>query len=189
MLASYQVPASLSRVADASLEIRIKKPEHLFPGIVHKLPVAVGRAEGFERVKEFYMFDSGVKPLMLGAFKLCLFFLFAISFLMAPKKREYFSFALFALFSALAAVSYSRYVPVYFDYYFRNALTFLANTFAFCAIPWVAADILRLSDRPRSLARTYGGGIALVFLGATLLVANRVNEISLYQLAGRWILS
>lgn len=187
VLGIYQLPGSLSKSGWAELRIRVKKTEHLFPGMVHKLPVAIGPTSSFDKVREYYMFDSGVKPLMLAVFKFCLFLLFSFLFISVPQKREYFSFAFFVLFSACAAALYSRYVPFYFDYFLRSALTFVATTFAFCSIPWVTADILRLSQRARSLARVYGATLGVTLLSATLWISSRSSEISLYQYAGRWL--
>ncbi|MGZ3712202.1 MAG: hypothetical protein ACXVBE_10615, partial [Bdellovibrionota bacterium] len=169
------------------LRVKVKKIEHQFPGIVHLQPVAIGNYAAFERHREFYIFDSGTKPLVLGTFKFCLFFLFSFLFLAAPKKSEYFSFALFVLFSALATSSYSRFLPIYSNFYLRNLMTFLATTAAFTVIPWVSADILRLKGKSRDYFKIYGASLALIAFTSTFWISDHDLATSLYQFLGRWL--
>ncbi|MGE3261237.1 MAG: adenylate/guanylate cyclase domain-containing protein [Bacteriovoracia bacterium] len=186
-LSLITIPQNILRSTPVNLRVRVKKIEHLFPGIVHVQPMAIGAARGFEIFREFYSFDSGVKPLILGTFKFSLFFLFVILFISSPKRAEYFSFSIFVLCSAVASVSYSRFLPIYSDFFLRNAVTFLSTVIAICVLPWVTADILRLKMIHRTYARIYGGSLALIFVSATFVISSRELEVSLYQFAGKWL--
>lgn len=186
-LGLYYVPRGVLKNSEISLKIKILRPDHLFPGVVSNYPIGLGRYHFYEAFRETHFFESGVKPLIPATFKICLFFLFATMFLFQPKKKEYFSFALFALFSAVSVSFYSRFVPGYFDFYLRNRLTFLFMSAAFAMIPWVTADVLRVSGRYKLILRLYGIAASSVFVSAIFWITNRENEILLYRLAGQWI--
>lgn len=179
--------ATITKAQNTDLRVRIKKLPHLFPGIVHVQPVAIGLTSKLESFREFYVFDSGVKSLLLGCFKLSLFLLFALLFTMNPKRSEYLSFSLFALCSALASVSFSRFMPFYYDFYFRNGVTFLCSVGSFALLPWLCSDVLRMKSAHRKYALGFGVTLALIVISSTFWIASRDLEITLYQLVGKWL--
>jgi class 3 adenylate cyclase len=186
-LGIYFIPAHLLSVKRVDLRVKVRRIEHLFSGIVHMEKVVVGNVSDVQpRLNRFY-FDTGVKPLLSAALKVALFFVFLGLFASVPRNREYFSFALFGMFSALSSVFYSRFFPGYEDQFLRQSFIFLFSTLALSVLPMLTADLLRLAEKKREVFRGYGFSLALVFLGGALLAKGRPAELFVYSLANTWM--
>jgi class 3 adenylate cyclase len=186
-LGIYYLPKSFLQKKKVDLRVKVKRMNHLFPGIVHMENIVVGNLGDVQpRFNRFY-FDTGVKPLLSAALKVALFFVFLGLFASVPRNREYFSFALFSLFSALSSSFYSRFFPGYSDQYLRQSLIFLFSTLSLSVVPMLAADLLRLAETKREAFRAYGFSLALIFLGAALMAKGRAAELFVYSLANTWM--
>lgn len=180
------IPAAGTKKVKNTLAVRIKKMDSTFPGIVHFTAVSLGEATRYEGLETRYHFEVGFKPLLPAAFKLALFFLFAGLFLAMPRKREYFSFSILTLFSALNAAFFSRFMPGYEDQQMRLGFQFLFSTLSLGCTPWITADVLRWSDFWRSNARIFGASLVIVFIGASLLIDSHAR-IAVYQISSSWL--
>lgn len=185
-LGIYALPKHLLSAKQVDLRVRVKRMNHLFPGIVHLEKVVIGNLSDAEaRLNRFY-FDTGLKPLLSAALKVALFFVFLGLFASVPRNREYFSFALFSLLSALSSSFYSRFFPGYGDQLLRQSFIFFFSTTALGVLPMLTADLLRLPESRRSAFRVYGFSLALVFLGAALM-SGGAARLFLYSLANTWM--
>jgi class 3 adenylate cyclase len=186
-LGIYRIPESYISSQEVTLLVKVTKSSTIFPGIVNMNGVVIGDAGASSGVLNQYYFDTGVKPLLPASIKLSLFAVFMALFIAVPYKREYFSFSIFSLFSGLSSAFYSRFIPGYDDYYFRNSFIFFFFVISMGLIPMMTVDMLRLPERWRSLGRCFGFSLSIVFLLAALLVSGPSQELNVFRLANSWI--
>ncbi len=186
-LGLHRIPPQFLEDKNIVLTVRVQKSATLFPGIVHLNRIWLGNASEVEALLNHYYFEIGLKPLLPATFKLVLFFFFLGFFVAVPFKREYFSFSLFALFSALSSAFFSRFLPGYEDIYFRHGFIFLFSVLSLSFVPLMAADFFRLTLQQRSFARIYGGALALIFISAAFWLAEPEKKMGLYRFTNMWL--
>lgn len=186
-LGIYYLPMHLLREKNVELMVKVRRMNHLFPGIVHMERVVIGNLGDVEPRMNRYYFDTGVKSLLSAALKIALFFVFLGLFASVPRNREYFSFAIFSVLSALSSSFYSRFVPVYSDMYLRESCIFLFSTLTIALVPMLTSDLLRLSEGRRLAFRVSGFSLALIFLGAALFASGESARLSVFSVTNMWL--
>lgn len=182
----YKIPSEFRTTAVSTILVKVLKSETPFQGIVHFLPVEIGKSEGFTELLPRYYFDLGVRPLLEGSLKLFFFILFGLLVLAMPDRREYFSFSIYALLSSLAAISASRFFPFYNDFYVRNAIQFVLHTTSFCLVPLLSVQFIREVNSRRFYALLYGASVAAVFFLASLITAGEAR-LGVFRMAAGWV--
>jgi hypothetical protein len=184
--AVFKVPKDFIINGQNTLLIKVERSDTLYQGIVHFYPMSVGKARAFEDLSAHYYFDIGVRPLLQGSFKLFVFALFCLLLCAMPQRKEYSSFAIYALLSALAAICSSRFMPFYDDFPTRNALMALMRTASFSFIPLLAVQFIRESRERRIYAFAFGQSVASVFVLAAFISGGEAR-IAVYRMAGEWL--
>ncbi|RYZ85257.1 MAG: hypothetical protein EOP04_16370 [Proteobacteria bacterium] len=186
-IASYQIPEAFLKSRTATLTVRVKRYETLFPGIVHFNSVVLGNADAIAKHQTLYYFENGLKRFVSAIIKLVLAMLFICLFLVTPEKREYLPFAIYGLLSAASAVSTSKFLPIFDDFYFKNSMQFLLSALSLAFVPIVTSAFLRMPNDQRSFSRSLGFAAPLVFLIAALLVRSPNDALDVYRMGNEWI--
>jgi class 3 adenylate cyclase len=185
-LALYRVPRNFLSNKNVRIELRVQKIKSAFPGIVHFNPMPLGRSRIIENQELDFYFQTGIKPLIPSFLKGVLFFLFLSLFALIPNRPEYLSFSFFSLFGAASSAMYSRFLPFYNDYYFRNALIFTMFALGLACIPVMTANFLRLGKVEKFWALFYGASVGIVMLLSAIFLRSQERLVSLYQLFQTW---
>lgn len=184
---ALKVPNEYLNQSDVTVSVRVKAYKTQFPGIVNLYAVQLGDAELIATHTTKYYFELGVKPILAAIIKLIFALLFAVLYLAAPSKREYLPFAFFALFSSAGAASTTKFLPIYDDFYFKNAAQFFFGAMTLSLVPIFTAAFLRLSESHRSIARVFGFSSPLIFLLAAFLVPNSEQLLAVYRISNEWM--
>lgn len=187
VLANYRLPEEYVKAETSEILVRVQKSNSLFPGIVQISPILVGRSSLLNRQLTDFYFQTGVKPLFPAGFKLLLFFLFLSVFCVSSNKKEYFTFSVFALISALESAMHSSFLPIFEDFYFKTSMYFLFSVCSLSMVPSLTVNFLRLNNEIKYWSRIYGYSLVIVLVGASVFLKNQEQIYSLHHLSNQWL--
>ena len=176
-------PLTLEQLNKKAIEIRVKvlKGDFRFPGIVHFVPMQIGRGEILQKQISHYYFELGVKPVIPAILRWVLFIGFAAFFLAMPIRREYAIFAFYSLFGAIQALSGWRFFPLYDDFSLRHGIFFHAQILCMAMVPIFVAEFLRFHSRSRFVVWIYSFIFAAIPITAYFMAKSSSQRLSMAE--------
>ncbi len=185
-LANYSLPKEFLKNPKLNITVRVEKAETLFPGIVHLVPMQIGRTKFISHQVGHRFFQLAVKPIVPALFKGVIFLIFATLFFSMPIRREYFWFSIYALASSLSAISLWQYSPFYEDFYLRQRLIFTFSTLSLACVPLLTAEFCRLDRRLRAMAAVISCLVSVVPILSLVWIHGPAREQFLFQTVYGW---
>jgi hypothetical protein len=185
-LANYALPKSFLQKNEMEVLVHIEKADTQFPGIVHFIPMQIGRTKFISQQVKHRFFQLAVKPIVPTLFKGMIFLIFATLFFSMAIRREYFWFSIYALTSALSAFSYWQYSPFFENFFLRQKLIFFFYVASVACLPLLTVEFCRLGARARFLATVVASFVAVMPLVSLFWIETRNGELYLYEKVYTW---